>query len=162
MASLNKVMIIGNVTRDPETRYTPKGAAVCDLGIAVNRHYTTDAGEKREETTFVDVVFFGRQAEVAGQYLKKGAPVFVEGRLQLDTWDDRETGQKRTRLKIIGENMQMLGGKAGLTPGVTSEQSTGYGGQRANPAPANRAEGMARHQAPDTSGYDADEENIPF
>ena len=96
MANLNKVLLLGNVTRDPEVRYTPKGSAVCDLGVAVNRAYTTDSGEKREEVTFVDVTLWGRTAEVASEYLKKGRPVFIEGRLQMDTWDDKQTGQKRT------------------------------------------------------------------
>jgi single-strand DNA-binding protein len=111
MANLNKVLLLGNVTRDPEIRYTPKGSAVCDLGVAVNRSYTTDSGEKREEVTFVDVTLWGRTAEVANEYLKKGRPVFVEGRLQMDTWDDKQTGQKRTRLRVVAENMQLLGGR---------------------------------------------------
>ena len=112
MANLNKVLLLGNVTRDPEVRYTPKGSAVCDLGIAVNRTYTTDSGEKREEVTFVDVTLWGRTAEVASEYLKKGRPVFIEGRLQMDTWDDKQTGQKRTRLRVVAENMQLLGGRS--------------------------------------------------
>src|SRR5204862_490627 len=99
MASFNKVILLGNLTRDPEVRYTPKGSAVCDLGIAVNRAYTTDSGERREEVTFVDVVLWARLAEIAGEYLKKGRPVFIEGRLQMDTWDDKQTGQKLTRLQ---------------------------------------------------------------
>jgi single-strand DNA-binding protein len=111
MANLNKVLLLGNVTRDPEVRYTPKGSAVCDLGVAVNRSYTTDSGEKREEVTFVDVTLWGRTAEVASEYLKKGRPVFVEGRLQMDTWDDKQTGQKRTRLRVVADNMQLLGGR---------------------------------------------------
>ena len=112
MANLNKVLLLGNVTRDPEVRYTPKGSAVCDLGVAVNRAYTTDSGEKREEVTFVDVTLWGRTAEVASEYLKKGRPVFVEGRLQMDTWDDKQSGQKRTRLRVVAENMQLLGGRS--------------------------------------------------
>jgi single-strand DNA-binding protein len=112
MANLNKVLLLGNVTRDPEVRYTPKGSAVCDLGVAVNRSYTTDSGEKREEVTFVDVTLWGRTAEVASEYLKKGRPVFIEGRLQMDTWDDKQTGQKRTRLRVVAENMQLLGGRS--------------------------------------------------
>ena len=91
MASYNKVFLLGNLTRDPEVRYTPKGSAVADLGIAVNRQYTLDTGEKREEVTFVDVTFWGRTAEIAGEYLKKGRSVFIEGRLQLDTWDDKQS-----------------------------------------------------------------------
>ena len=109
MANLNRVLLIGNLTRDPEVRYTPKGTAVAELGIAINRIYSGDDGEKKEETTFVDVTLWARQAEVAGQYLKKGRPVFIEGRLQLDTWDDKQSGQKRSRLRVVGENIQLLG-----------------------------------------------------
>ena len=111
MASLNKVMLIGNLTRDPEVRYTPKGTAVTDIGLAVNRVYSTDDGDKREETTFVDITLWGRQAEIAGQYMKKGRPIYVEGRLQLDTWDDKQSGQKRSKLKVVGDNFQFLGSK---------------------------------------------------
>src|SRR5438046_10245804 len=105
MASFNKVILLGNLTRDPEVRYTPKGSAVCDLGIAGNRVYTTDSGEKSEAATFVDVTFWGRTAEVAGDYLKKGRPVLIPGRLQLDSSEDNESGQKRSKLKGIGETL---------------------------------------------------------
>jgi len=113
MASFNKVILLGNLTRDPEVRYTPKGSAVCDLGVAVNRVYTTDTGEKREEVTYVDVVLWSRLAEIAGEYLKKARPIFIEGRLQLDTWDDKQSGQKRSKLRVIGETMQLLGSRPG-------------------------------------------------
>src|SRR5579885_3320669 len=103
MANLNKVLLLGNVTRDPEVRYTPKGSAVCDLGIAVNRQFTLDSGEKREEVTFVEVTLWGRTAEIAGEYLRKGRPVFIEGRLQMDTWDDKQTGQKRSRRRAVAK-----------------------------------------------------------
>ena len=122
MASLNKVILIGNLTRDPEIRYTPKGSAVCDLGLAVNRRYTTESGERQEEVTFLDVVLWGKQAELAGQYLHKGRSVFIEGRLQMDTWEDKASGQKRSKIKIVGENMQFLDSKGG----------GGGGGQRAS------------------------------
>ena len=118
MASFNKVMIIGNLTRDPEIKYTPKGTAIADIGLAVNRNYTTDSGEKREEVTFIDVTLWGRVAEIVGEYCKKGRPLFVEGRLQLDTWDDKATGQKRSKLKVVGENLQFLStGKTGGSGG---------------------------------------------
>src|ERR671929_1228697 len=118
MASFNKVILLGNLTRDPEVRYTPKGSAVADLGVAVNRQYTLESGEKREEVTFVDVTLWGRTAEIAGEYLKKGRPVMIEGRLQLDSWDDKQTGQKRSKLKVMGEMMQMLGPRpGGVAPG---------------------------------------------
>jgi single-strand DNA-binding protein len=106
--NLNRVFLIGNLTRDPEVRFTPKGTQVADLGVAVNRTYSAENGEKKTETVFVDVTLWGRQAEVAGQYLSKGRSVFIEGRLQLDAWDDKSTGQKRTRLRVVCENMQLM------------------------------------------------------
>jgi single-strand DNA-binding protein len=139
MASFNKVILLGNLTRDPEVRYTPKGTAVADLGLAVNRTYTADNGEKREEVTFVDVTFWGRTAEVAGEYLKKGRPVFVEGRLQLDSWDDKQSGQKRTKLKVIGENMQMLGAPRSGGSGGGDEESSGASRSSSRPAPPPKA-----------------------
>ena len=150
MASFNKVILLGNLTRDPEVRYTPKGTAVTDLGLAVNRTYTADNGEKREEVTFVDVTFWGRTAEVAGEYLKKGRPVFVEGRLQLDSWDDKQSGQKRTKLKVIGENMQMLGAPRGSAGGGGDEESSG-GSRSSRPAPPPKAAPSA-----------PDDDEIPF
>jgi len=113
MANLNKVMLIGNLTRDPEVRYTPKGTAVADLGLAINRYYQSESGERQEETTFVDVTLWGKQAELAQQYLGKGRPVYIEGRLQMDTWEDKQSGQKRSKIKIVCENMQFLGSRDG-------------------------------------------------
>jgi single-strand DNA-binding protein len=110
MASFNKVLLMGNLTRDPELRYTPKGTAVAQLGLAVNRQWKSESGETKEEVTFVDIDAFGRQAEVIGQYLKKGRPIFIEGRLKLDTWDDKQTNQKRSKLKIVLESFQFLDG----------------------------------------------------
>ena len=137
MASYNKVMLLGNLTRDPEVKYTPKGSAVADIGLAVNRTYTTDGGEKREETTFVDVTMWGRQAEIAGEYLKKGRPLFVEGRLQLDTWDDKQTGQKRSKLRVVCENFQMLGSRdGGGEGGGGGGRSSGGSSRPAKSAPA--------------------------
>jgi len=136
MASYNKVMLLGNLTRDPEVKYTPKGSAVADIGLAVNRTYTTDGGEKREETTFVDVTMWGRQAEIAGEYLKKGRPLFVEGRLQLDTWDDKQTGQKRSKLRVVCENFQMLGSRDGGEGGGSSGGGRSSGGKSSKSAPA--------------------------
>src|SRR5258708_26333939 len=101
MASFNKVMLVGNLTRDPELRYTPKGTAVAKLGIAVNRKWTNEAGETKEEVTFVDVDAFGKQAETISQYMRKGRPILIEGRLKLDTWDDKQTGQKRSKMGVI-------------------------------------------------------------
>jgi single-strand DNA-binding protein len=153
MASFNKVILLGNLTRDPEVRYTPKGSAVCDLGLAVNRNYTLDNGEKREEVTFVDVVLWARLAEIAGEYLKKGRPVFIEGRLQMDSWDDKQTGQKRTKLRVVGETMQLLGSR----PGGAS------GGTGASEAPeAERPPRAAAKSAGATAQSAPDEDEIPF
>jgi single-strand DNA-binding protein len=113
MASFNKVILAGNLTRDPELRYTPKGTAIAKVGLAVNRVWTNEAGEKKEEVTFVDVDIFGRTAENVGQYMRKGRPMLVEGRLKLDQWDDKQTGQKRSRLGVVAETVQFLGGAPG-------------------------------------------------
>ncbi len=112
MANLNKVMIIGNLTADPDVRTTPRGNTVAELRLAVNRISSgPNEGERREETTFLDVTCWGRTAEIAGQYLAKGRPVFIEGRLQQDTWEDKQTGQRRSKIRIVAENMQLLGGR---------------------------------------------------
>ncbi|HIG26536.1 MAG TPA: single-stranded DNA-binding protein [Verrucomicrobiales bacterium] len=111
MANFNKVYLLGNITRDPEIRYTPKGTAIARLGLAVNRSWKTESGETHEEATFIDVDAFGRQAETLGQYLRKGNPIFIEGRLRLDTWEDKQTNQKRSKLYVVLENFQFLGSK---------------------------------------------------
>jgi single-strand DNA-binding protein len=108
MASLNKVFLIGNLTRDPELRYTPSGAAVTDLGLAVNRQYTTREGERRDETLFVDITVWNRQAETCCQYLKKGRPIHVEGFLRMDSWEDKNTGEKRTKVRVEADRVQFL------------------------------------------------------
>jgi single-strand DNA-binding protein len=113
MASFNKVILVGNLTRDPELRYTPKGTAIAKIGVAVNRVWTNEAGEKKEEVTFVDVDIFGRTAENVGQYMRKGRPILIEGRLRLDQWDDKQTGQKKSRLGVVAETVQFLGSPAG-------------------------------------------------
>lgn len=109
MASFNKVILVGNLTRDPELRYTPKGTAIAKIGLAVNRVWTSESGEKKEEVTFVDVDVFGRTAENVAQYMRKGSPLLVEGRLRLDQWDDKQTGQKRSKLGVVAETVQFLG-----------------------------------------------------
>jgi single-strand DNA-binding protein len=133
MPNLNKVQLMGNITRDPEVRYTPKGTAVTDISLAINRSFNSDDGERREETTFVDITFWGRQAEVIGEYMKKGRPLYVEGRLQLDSWEDKTTGQQRSRLKVVGENFQFLGGRE---EGGGGGGSGGGGGQSRSAAQA--------------------------
>jgi single-strand DNA-binding protein len=118
MASFNKVILMGNLTRDPELRYTPKGTAIAKVGLAVNRVWTNEAGEKKEEVTFVDVDIFGRTAENVGQYMRKGRPMLVEGRLKLDQWDDKQTGQKKSKLGVVAETVQFLGGAPGAGEGA--------------------------------------------
>src|ERR1700761_1558814 len=129
MASYNKVILVGNLTRDPELRYTPKGMAIAKVGLAVNRNWTSETGEKKEEVTFVDVDIFGRTAENVAQYMKKGRPILIEGRLRLDQWDDKQTGQKRSKLGVVAETVQFLGSPTG---------GGGEGGEapRRQPAPS--------------------------
>jgi single-strand DNA-binding protein len=118
MASLNKVFLIGNLTRPPELRYTPSGTAVSDLRLAVNRAYTTQGGDKREETYFLTVVAWGKQAEASAQYLDKGSPILVEGRLQTREWDGKD-GQRRNVVEVVADRIQFLGrGKPGAVPGA--------------------------------------------
>lgn len=154
MANVNKVILMGNLTRDPELRYTPKGTAVADVGLAINRVFGTDGGERREETTFVDVTLWGRQAELAQQYLGKGRGVYIEGRLQMDTWEDKASGQKRSKLKVVAENLQFLPGAGG----------GGQGGARPAPARPAQEESGHNHQGAspaDQGDYD-EEDDIPF
>jgi single-strand DNA-binding protein len=164
MASFNKVMLMGNLTRDPELKYTPKGTAIADIGLAVNRTYTADNGEKREEVTFIDVTLWGRVAEIVGEYCKKGRPLFVEGRLQLDTWDDKQTGQKRSKLKVVGENIQLLGSREGGGGGGGGPSGGGGGGEYSEPRPS--APAQRRPSAPPKRPADPDldppEDDIPF
>ncbi len=122
MSSFNKVILVGNLTRDPEVRNTPSGTAVTDIGLAVNnRWFDKQANSWREDPVFIDVTLWARQAEVAGEYLSKGSQILIEGRLQLDQWEDRETGQKRSKLKVVGENMRMLGSRKDRVAEVQQE-----------------------------------------
>jgi len=111
MASFNRVVLVGNLTRDIELKFTPGGTAVTDVGLAVNDRRKSQTGEWVEETTFVDVTLWGRTAEVASEYLSKGSSILIEGRLKLDTWET--DGQRRSKLRVVGERMQMLGSRPG-------------------------------------------------
>lgn len=122
MASFNRVILMGNLTRDVELRYTQSGLAVTDIGLAVNDRRKNQAGEWVEEATFVDITLWGRTAEIASEYLSKGAPAFIEGRLKLDSWES--DGQKKSRLRVVGERLQLLGGRGG------------GGGSRGGPPPS--------------------------
>ncbi|MEZ6127321.1 MAG: single-stranded DNA-binding protein [Planctomycetaceae bacterium] len=161
MASFNKVILMGNVTRDPEVRYTPGGTAVTDVGLAVNRYWMDkNSNERKEETTFVDVTLWGRTAEIAGEYLSKGRPCLIEGRLQLDQWEDRESGQKRSRLKVVGDTLQLLGGRG---------ESDGGGGHSSSSSAGSRQEAPRTRESrsPDQAFYDdtpqaPSEDEVPF
>ena len=113
MASFNKVILIGNLTRDVEVRHTPSGSAVADVSLAINESYKGKDGNKVDNTVFVDCTLWGKTAELAGQYLAKGRPVMFEGRLTMEKWDDKETGQKRSKMKVVVESMQFLGSPSG-------------------------------------------------
>ena len=150
MASFNKVILVGNLTRDPELRYTPKGTAIAKFGLAVNRVWTNEAGEKKEEVTFVDIDVFGRTAENVAQYMRKGSPLLVEGRLRLDQWDDKQTGQKRSKLGVVGEIVQFLGSPRATEGGAPAPS-------RAPAADAHPAAEPAEADAPPHAGDD-----VPF
>lgn len=150
MSAVNKVFILGNLTRDPEVRYTPKGTAVAELGLAINEKRRTDAGDLIEKTVFVDVTTWGKTAENAGRFLSKGRAVHVEGRLELDTWEDKETGKNRSRLKVVASAVQFLpGGKSADRP--------------AAPSPDTRPPSQSGPREPALDDMTAgDEDDIPF
>lgn len=150
MASFNKVILVGNLTRDPELRYTPKGTAIAKIGMAVNRVWTSETGEKKEEVTFVDVDVFGRTAENVAQYLRKGSPLLVEGRLRLDTWEDKQTSQKRSKLGVVAELIQFLG----------SPRAAGEAPAAAKPAAAAAPPVAAPASEPEIAP--AEEDDVPF
>lgn len=160
MANLNKVYLMGRLTRDPDLRYTPKGTAVADIAMAINRYRSGgDGGDRTEETTFVDVTLWGKQAETANQYLSKGREVFIEGRLQLDSWEDKSSGQKRSKLKVVGESMQFVGGPGGGgSSGGGDSQSSGGDSHGDEPRPAQPS--APPQQSHDS--YDDDDDDIPF
>jgi single-strand DNA-binding protein len=141
MASYNRVILVGNLTRDVELRYTPSGTAVTEIGLAVNDRRKSASGEWIEETTFVDVTLWGRTAEVASEYLSKGSNMLVEGRLKLDRWESKE-GQKMSKLRVVGERMQMLGSRGG-----------GSGGSRGGGSAGGASSGGGRPAAYDESEY---------
>ena len=153
MSSFNKVILLGNLTRDPQVRYTPGGTAVAEIGLAVNRTwFDQKSNSRRDETTFVDVTLWGRQAEVAGEYLAKGRQVLIEGRLQLDTWEDKESGQKRSKLRVVSENMKMVGGRGEGGGGGGGGAGSGGGGGGASRGEGGRSEGRGAPRETESSG----------
>ena len=157
MASLNKVMLIGNLTRDPELRVTPKGTGICQFGLAISRSFKDESGQTREEATFVDVEAWGKQAEVIAKHCAKGRPLYVEGRLKLDTWEDKASGQKRSKLKVVLETFQFLGGREQGGGGVGSAPEGDTAPQGDAPAAALRR--PATSPAPRNEDADSD---VPF
>jgi single-strand DNA-binding protein len=153
MASFNKVILVGNLTRDPELRYTPKGTAIAKIGMAVNRTWRTETGETKEEVTFVDVDVFGRTAENVSQYMRKGSPILIEGRLRLDTWDDKQTNQKRSKLGVVAETVQFLSSGRGGGEGGAPEAPRSRPAAAAPPPPP-----AADSGADDPAGDD----DVPF
>jgi single-strand DNA-binding protein len=155
MADMNIVFLLGNLTRDPETRTLPSGGTVCTFTLAVNRRFSTSQGEDREETCFVDIETWGRQAETCARYLRRGAPAMVEGRLRQDRWEDRETGAPRTRILVVARRVQFLG-----APGDSGRER-----QTASQPPAGQARQPARADAPpmpDFEPVEAGDDDIPF
>ncbi len=160
MASFNRVILVGNLTRDPELRYIPSGMAVTDIGLAVNDKRKNAQGEWIEETTFVDVTLWGRTAEVATEYLNKGSPVLVEGRLKLDTWE--KEGKKQSKLRVVGEKMQMLGGRGpGGGQGSGGGQSSGARGSRTSTPPTAEME-YSQAEAGFESSNEPPTSELPF
>ena len=168
MASINKVILIGNLGRDPEVRYTPNGNAVCNVSVATTRQWKNkESGEKQEETEWHRVVFYDRLAEIAGEYLKKGRSVYVEGRLKTRKWQDKE-GKDQYTTEVIATEMQMLGGREGMGGGAAGEDrgedyggGGGGGGGSARPAPAARQAPQKPATKPAT-GFDNMDDDIPF
>ncbi len=166
MASFNKVLLMGNLTRDPQMKYLPSQTAVCEFGIASNRKFRTQGGEDREEVLFVDCTAFGRTGEVINQYCTKGKPIFIEGRLKFDSWDDRNGGGKRSKLSVVVDNFQFIGGRddAGGDGGGGGSYSRGSsrsgGGDEYDDAP--RGGGGSRRSAPSSRQPDKQPAAEPF
>jgi single-strand DNA-binding protein len=154
MASFNKVIIAGNLTRDPELRYTPKGTAVTRITLAVNRNYQDESGQRKEEVSFVDVDVWGRQAETIAQYMRKGRPLLVEGRLKQDTWEDKNTKQKQSKLKVVLEGFSFIDSRA---PG---EGGPGGGDAPRASRPAPQQPAAAAPAEPEAPG--AEDDDVPF
>jgi single-strand DNA-binding protein len=164
MANLNKVFLIGNLTRDPELRYTPSGAAVTEFGLAVSRQFTDSSGERRENTCFVDIQMWGRQAEVANEYLRKGRPLFVEGRLDYSTWEGQD-GQKRSKLRVVAENFQFLGSREGGDRGGSGFRDRGRYDDEPTGAPVESPSPPRRSREPgepESSEEDFNLGEVPF
>jgi single-strand DNA-binding protein len=162
MAYLNKVFLIGNLTRDPELRVTPKGTAICQFGLAVNRQFKDESGATRDETTFVDIEAWGKQGELVAKYLTKGSPAMVEGRLKLDQWEDKQSGQKRSKMKVVLENVQFLSMRATAGSGGAGTSATAATGDDVDQTSPERHSPPARSAGPKASAAGNIDEDVPF
>lgn len=169
MANFNKIFLMGNLTRDPELRYTPSGASVCEFGMAVNRTFTTREGEKREETLFVDVAMWGRRGEIISEYFSKGKPIFIEGRLKYDAWETADG--RRSKLSVVAEDFQFISAPAGSPE--RSEKPGGQGASRRGGPPGGQdrpsrggrqepAQEQPPEKEPESEGFDVSDDEIPF
>ena len=163
MPSLNKVLLMGNLTRDPELRVTPKGTSICQFSLAINRQFKMESGESREEVIYVDIEAWGKQGETIAKYMTKGRPLYVEGRLRLDQWEDKNTKEKRSRMKVVLEQFQFLGDSRGGAPGGAG----GAGGPTSEPG-IDQTASPERHAPPPRSSAPAKQaaenldEDVPF
>lgn len=179
MASFNKVLLMGNLTRDPQLKFTPSNMAVCEFGIACNRKFKSAQGEDREEVTFVDITAWGKTGELINQYFTKGKPIFIEGRLKLDQWEDKQGGGKRSKLSVVCENFQFIGGRdgggggGGGGGGYEGEERGGGGGgyeqrprQQPQRGPARPPQGAPQNRPAPEAPYGEEqqfkEDDIPF
>jgi single-strand DNA-binding protein len=164
MPALNKVLLMGNLTRDPELRVTPKGTPICQFSLAINRQFKMESGESREEVIYVDVEAWGKQGETIAKYCTKGRPLYVEGRLRLDQWEDKNTKEKRSRMKVVLEQFQFLGdgrgggGAGGGAPSSSGEydQTGGSSPERHSPPPRSSS------SAPKPAAQENLDEDVPF
>lgn len=176
MASFNKVILMGNLTKDPERRQTQGGTSICSFTLAVSRKFTSN-GQQQEETCFVDITAFGKTADICGQYLAKGSPVMIEGRLKLDQWQDRNTGENRQKLSVFAESVQLLGGRRDDNSGDNDNRndSGNYNGgykqwqpQQSRGVDPNYAPPRQEHYQAKANGYqpednlEEDGEEVPF
>ena len=155
MANLNRVFLMGNLTRDPELRYTPSGTPICEFGLAVNRRYQTRDGEQRDETCFLDVSMWGKRGVVISEYFQKGRPIFIEGRLKYDSWEGQD-GKRKSRLTVVAENFEFVGGRRDDGGGGGAPQGGGPARRNQSPTPRDDA------APPPDENFDVADDEIPF
>ena len=163
MPALNKVLLMGNLTRDPELRVTPKGTPICQFSLAINRQFKMESGESREEVIYVDVEAWGKQGETIAKYMTKGRPLYVEGRLRLDQWEDKNTKEKRSRMKVVLEQFQFLGDNRDRAPGGGGTGGAAPSGEIDQTAsPERHAPPPRSSSAPKPASQENLDEDVPF